>query len=203
MSTLALRQRVLLKTLKARELDSGDAIEGARLQRVAACTAILRETMLWWRQLGLAKVCPLTVAILKRVGRWPDVLIGFVRGTQGSADVGIQAERFLDYLADDGDDLVAAISRTERALRLSATDGSYRAELFWPCNPGPVLDHCLTGAPLDVQARRSEGFHVLIGRTGACSIDWQADSGYVLEQPELAVAKPTAIRTSDAAQPGS
>jgi hypothetical protein len=175
-SKLALRQTVLLKTLKGRELDAGEASESARLRRAAACTAMLRETMLWWRQLGLAQACPLTVAVLQRFGRWPEVLNGFVRDTPGSAQLGIQAGQFLDYVASAGDALIAATATTERALRRSAGDPNYRAELTWPCDPSPVLGHCLAGTPLETAGPRAERYRVTIGRTGACSIEWRADA---------------------------
>ena len=176
MSKLALRQRVLLKTLKGRELDAGEAGEGARLRRAVACTAMLRETMLWWRQLGLAQACPLTVAVLKRFGRWPEAVNGFVRDTPGSAQLGIQAGQFLDHVAGAGDALIAATATTERALRRSASDADYCVELTWPCDPSPVLGHCLGGAPLETAGQPAERYRVTIGRTGACSIEWRADA---------------------------
>jgi len=170
-SDLARRQRVLLKSLKGRPLDRADAGEEARLQRAAACTAMLRETMLWWRQLGISNACPLTVAVLKRAGRWPAILVSFVRDTPGSTYIGIQAEHFLDYLANDGDALTAAVARTERALRSSAADSRYRAEVAWPCDPAPVLNHCLNGTPLDADAGM-QAFNVRIGWSDACSLQW-------------------------------
>jgi hypothetical protein len=99
-----------------------------------------------------------------------------VRDTPGSAYIGVQAECYLDYLADDGDALTSAVARTERALRSSASDSRYRAEVSWPCDPAPVLDHCLNGTPLDTDARMRP-FNMRIGWADVCSMQWlESDS---------------------------
>jgi len=172
-SDLALRQRVLLKTLKGRGFDAGEEAERARLQRASDCVAMLRETMLWWRRLGLSKTCPLSVAVLEQAGLWPQALHDFVRDGRGSAYIGEQADQFLDYLLAYGG-LIASAAATERALRRSAADPAHRARIVWPCDPAPLLGHCTHGAPLPAQAAQRR-FVVRVGGAGPCSIEWRAE----------------------------
>jgi hypothetical protein len=59
--TLALRQRQLLAAVKGR---GGDAARFAEPE-----LALLRETLLWWRRLGITQSCRFTATLLSARGR--------------------------------------------------------------------------------------------------------------------------------------
>lgn len=171
MSGLKSRQRALLATLKGRPLATADCAEARRLERTAHCVDLLREIVLWWRDLGIARACPMTTSMLKASAQFDRMLYAFVRETPGAADLGEQAARFLDYVARSDDALLRSVALTERALRASALDETFRAQIDWPCNPAPTLRHCLHGLP-PTKSRRGR-FVVSVGERGACSLAWR------------------------------
>ena len=108
LETLVVRQRQLLAAVKGRE---GDAARFAKPE-----LALLRETLLWWRRLGITQSCPFIATLLAARGRLEAAVEAFVRDTPGADSIETQRELFLAYAAGDDDPLCAAVAATEAAL---------------------------------------------------------------------------------------
>jgi hypothetical protein len=161
--TLALRQRQLLAAVKGR---GGDAARFAEPE-----LALLRETLLWWRRLGITQSCRFTATLLSARGRLEAVVEAFVRDTPGADSIETQRDLFLAYAAGDADPLCAALAATEAALiaRLQNPDAPSRV-IAWPCDPGPVLAALLRGeAPANSPKRR---FTLTVGPSGGRELAW-------------------------------
>lgn len=84
--TLAVRQRRLLAAVKGRE---GDAARFAKPE-----LALLRETLLWWRMLGITQSCPFSATLLSSRKRLEAAVEAFVRDTPGADSIERQRDLF-------------------------------------------------------------------------------------------------------------
>jgi hypothetical protein len=136
--TLALRQRRLLAAVKGRASD-GERFAAQEL-------ALLRETLLWWRRLGIMQSCRFTPTLLAAQGRLEASVAAFVRDSPGADDIETQRELFLAHAARDEDALCRAVAATEATLlaALENPDQPARA-IAWPRDPGPVFAALLQG----------------------------------------------------------
>jgi hypothetical protein len=162
--TLAMRQRQLLAAVKGR---GGDVARFAEPE-----LALLRETLLWWRRLGITQSCRFTATLLSARGRLEAVVEAFVRDTPGADSIETQRDLFLAYAAGDTDPLCAAMAATEAALiaRLQNPDAPSSA-IAWPCDPGPVLAALLRSeGPADSPNRR---FTLTVGPFGGGGLKWR------------------------------
>ncbi|HWX34490.1 MAG TPA: hypothetical protein VNZ53_44565 [Steroidobacteraceae bacterium] len=165
--TLAVRQRRLLAAVKGRE---DDASRFAKPE-----LALLRETLLWWRRLGITQSCRFTATLLSARGRFEAAVEAFVRDTPGADSIETQRDLFLAYAADDDDPLCAAVAVTEAALieRLQYPDAPPRA-IAWPCDPGPVLAALLHGkGPVDSP---NHAFTLTVGPPSGGGLEWCRES---------------------------
>jgi hypothetical protein len=155
--SLAARQRRLLAALKGRTHGDG--------RFAAPQFALLRETLLWWRQYGIAQSCRFTTALLTAQGRFEDAVAAFVRDTSGADDLETQRELFLAGAQRDPDALCAAVAATEAALlaRCGVHDEA-PIEIPWPQDPAPVFAALLRGEQPPAWPR--EPHTVLVGAAG-------------------------------------
>jgi hypothetical protein len=77
--TLAVWQRQLLAAVKGR---GGDAATFAKPE-----LALLLETLLWWRRLGITQSCRFTATLLSARGRLEAAVEAFVRYTPGADSI--------------------------------------------------------------------------------------------------------------------
>jgi hypothetical protein len=160
---LAQRQRQLLAAVKGRAGSAG--------RFAAPELALLRETLLWWRALGIARSCRFTPALLKAQGRFEDVVAAFVRDTPGADDIETQRELFLAHAQRDPDPLCAALAATEAALlRRQGVHEEAAREIAWPRDPAPVFATLLRGECPPAAA--CDQYTVIVGRTGG-SLGWR------------------------------
>ncbi len=160
---LAQRQRRLLAAVKGRGADAGGFGAGE--------LALLRETLLWWRRLGVTQACRFTATLLGTRHRLDDVVEAFVRETRGADSIETQRDLFLAHVARDSDPLCAAMAMTELALlaRMAISDLPPRV-IAWPRDPGPVLAALLRGQPPPDEVE--EPFVVLVGPASGTGLEW-------------------------------
>jgi len=140
-------QRMMMAAIKDRPVATNlEAIHQLRRSRELA---MLRETMLWWRELGISRCCPFTTAVLNRRGDFQIAVAAFVRETKGSSLLIEQASLFLEFVSTDSDPLVAAVANTEHALIQAKGSDEYEARITWFHEPGAVFDFLLHGTPFD------------------------------------------------------
>ena len=162
--SLAQRQRRLLVAVKGR---GGDTTGFGERE-----LALLRETLLWWRRLGVTQACRLTATLLGAQGRLDATIESFVRDTHGADSVETQRDLFLTHVAHHAEDrLCAAVAATELALfaRL-AKPGTLPRAIAWPRDPGPVLAALLRGR--DPPDGADQPFIVLVGAEGGGGLEW-------------------------------
>jgi hypothetical protein len=159
--TLALRQRLLLAAVKGRASGGGFF--------AAEELALLRETQLWWRRLGIMQACRFTPALLAALGRLEACVAAFVRGAPGADGIEAQRDLFLAYAARDGDALCAAVAATEAALLAARENPSETARaISWPRDPEPVFAALLRGE--QPPQAFSDPFVVTVGPNGR--LEW-------------------------------
>lgn len=110
-------------------------------------SALLGALHRWWRILGLPQTCPYTAAMLNRVGRFGELARGFVANRE-AAQAAEEDLQFLDYVARDGDALIAAVAATEAALiRARREPAMPERRIRWPQDPDPVFAFIERGEP--------------------------------------------------------
>jgi uncharacterized protein len=142
-STLPLRehQRAMRDLIRGRAVADNPYIAAA-----AASTGldVTRDTIRGWQRFRLDRHCRLTAAMLRRRGRYDDVLADVARGAT-SPYIEELSGAFLDAASACGDPLVATIAAFERAL---LRDDATETSVEWPCDPYPILGALLVGAEL-------------------------------------------------------
>jgi hypothetical protein len=159
--TLAQRQRRLLAAVKGRASD-GTWFATEEL-------ALLRETLLWWRRLGIMQACRFTPTLLAVQGRLEASVAAFVRDSPGADGIEAQRDLFLAHAAHDGDVLCAAVAATEAALLAARENSNEPARaILWCRDPEPVFAALLRGE-LPPQAF-GDPFVVTVGPNG--HLEW-------------------------------
>lgn len=149
---LAAEQRALLAMLKDRPIDGSaeplpDPGPMAYLERVRTSHGLgmLRTITSGWLRFDLKRAAPLTSAALVHAGRFEAELARVVCDPKTPSAVDALGRYFAETLVGDGDPLVAAVARTERALILIAQGDRSRHEIAWDRDPAPVLNALLAG----------------------------------------------------------
>ncbi len=147
MMQLEQQQQALLDLLKCRPLSSPED-EYLRSVRDSGGLAMSREVAIWWRSLGLQRNAPHTCGLLKRTGRYDELLDRFYCENAVSPYMEIMAEQFLSPLANDPDSLVACVARFELAVIQAASKPAAEFTIEFDRDPGALLDAIQNGRPL-------------------------------------------------------
>ncbi len=130
-----------------RDLIRGHAVaDDPYIAAAAASTGldVTRDTIRGCQRFRLDRHCRLTTAMLRRRGRYDDVLADVARGAV-SPYIEELSGAFLDAASACGDPLVATVAAFERAL---LRDDANETSVEWPCDPYPILGALLVGAEL-------------------------------------------------------
>lgn len=170
---LATLQRGVRDLVKGRPLPAPLAAD-PYLEEVAGSGRLdlLREIAETWRLVPLRDTCPLTVAVLDRVGLLREELTRFTAGPGLEAHRRTAGHAFLAHVSSSPHELPAAVAGFELAVQRAASAGEAQPVVqHWPCDPLPVLRALLTGQPLGIQrsaphdveiaARLPGGFRVI------------------------------------------
>jgi len=147
MTTLADTQRTLAALVR------GDAIPPPTDPYFAAVAAseglvVTREVIIRWRDLLVREQCPLTTALLLRLGRHAPLL-----NLLGQGEVPLFADElacaYLALMRDDDDPLVTAVASYERALLALLAGAAGPFEITWPCDPEETIGRLERGETLE------------------------------------------------------
>ncbi len=166
MNCLEKQQRSLLALLKRRRVPPQDSDE--YLERVAASKelGLVREIALWWRALGIARNCPNTAELLKRLERFESDIRCFYEQQSPSPYMEEMAIQFLEMLSADSDPVVRVMAAFELAL-LQIDQGDLREFVTeWDRDPGAVFEWLHSGGPLP----KPSGCHRVIVRREDCIV---------------------------------
>jgi hypothetical protein len=114
---------------------------------------VLRDIVASWEAYDVRRACPLTAIALSRTGRLEEA----VRRTSfsgSSAFLESRARLFLDEIAGDGDALIAAVARFERALQDVRRGDARRHVIEWDRDPTVIVNGLLEGRWLADEAPR-------------------------------------------------
>jgi hypothetical protein len=130
-------QRVMLDLIKRRADPPPDPYYG----RLAASRDLVtvRTAALYWLAFQLENRCQLTTTLLKRLGRFDDVVSTFFCQHRTSPHVEARSDGFLVWLQADTDPVVRAVSQFEVAV-LHVKAGCHELhEVLWDRHPDRVL----------------------------------------------------------------
>jgi hypothetical protein len=135
--SLADLQRALARLVRGEPPLSADPYVAA----VAASPqlAVTREVVLWWRAFGVGRTCPLTATLLKRSGAFDAFVGAFVQSVPITPYVEVLGERFLRFVSECSEPLVAAVARFEAAIVALKRSETVEVRVEWPCDPNAVL----------------------------------------------------------------
>ena len=141
------QQRGLLQLLKKRSIS---VHEDDYLTRISDSheLQLAREIAVWWRALGVERNCPQTSLLLKRLGRFEEVLEKFYCDNSTSPYMEEMARQFLTSLSTDTDPLVAAMASFELAIRRMAAGDDEEFVINWDRDPDQVLKALRFNGPL-------------------------------------------------------
>lgn len=152
---LAVLQGGLRDLVKGRPLAPGPAAD-AYLAQVSGSDrlVLVQEIAQTWRLVTLRSCCPLTMALLDRLGLTREEVARF------TSEPGLPEHRrtagrtFLEQVAGSSHPLVAALAGFELAVQTAATAGQDEPPVVqrWPCDPLPVLRALVAGEELGEQA---------------------------------------------------
>ena len=162
---LATHQRSLRSLIK----DDGrfSPVGDPYLEAVAASDGLLavREIVLWWRKLGLARSCVLTTRALRQKGVYDATVRSFVRAHQISPYAEELRQAFLAAMALQPDPLIAAVARFEEAVAGVKRGDAARYEIDWAHDPAAVLAALTREFPLEEERLRGR-FRMVVERDG-------------------------------------
>jgi hypothetical protein len=161
---LARLQRELGRLITSGGGAPDDADPYLRVVAASPRLAILREIVGWWRFYDVRRACPLTAALLERLGRFDEAVFDFVRDRTLSPFVEELAASFLDAMGEDRDRRVAALARFERALlRIQRGDDEVYT-VDWDRNPYAILAQVLDRQPATAVEERPGLYRTVISR---------------------------------------
>jgi uncharacterized protein (UPF0276 family) len=134
-------QRAMRSLLRGQGIASDPYIEVA-----AASTGleVTRDTIRGWRQFRLDRHCRLTAAMLRRRGRYDEVMAA-LDGAAASPYIEELTDAFFEAALRCGDALVTVVAAFERAL---LREDDAESLIDWPSDPYPILGALLQGEPI-------------------------------------------------------
>jgi len=136
MTSLEKQQRGLLALIKHRTVDTDDAW----LRQIAGSKQVdmLAEIALWWRLYQINEQCRYTARLLRRLGRYAEMVKAFFEGNVTSPYVEKLSRDFLTGLSVHPDPLLAAVSTFELAC-LEMPVSAKRWRIVWDREPARVM----------------------------------------------------------------
>jgi hypothetical protein len=142
------RQAALLALVKGRQaVVAGDAW----LERVAGSRELgmIREIALWWRRFQIETQCRFTSRMLKRLGRYDEIVAAYFDTNRTSPFIEELAADFLAYVAETSEaDCVRQVARFERALLRLREAPDEITEICWDRHPVGVIESLEGHGPL-------------------------------------------------------
>jgi len=148
---LAAHQRALLELIANGQTSDHDAY----IDKVATSEGlrVLRDIVASWEAYDVRRACPLTALALSLAGRLEEA-VGRVFFGESSAYLESRALLFLDEISEDGDALIAAVARFERALMAIRRGDPHRHVVEWDRDPTVIVNGLLEGRWLADEAPR-------------------------------------------------
>jgi len=146
MTRLEVYQRGLLDLVKRR----GAPPEDEYLRRVADSDALatVREIAIWWRVFALEAQCRFTSRLLKRLGRFDEMVAWYFNHHLTSPFVEELSDDFLGSLSPHNDALIRATSQFERAFLKVRAGSAQTFEVLWDRHPDLVFVALENGSDL-------------------------------------------------------
>ena len=112
---------------------------------------LLQQSVRFWRLLGIQRGAPLTAALLAKRGLLNLVVDRMIKDALAPRFDSTMAEAFLEYVAKTGDEVAAALARTETALHRVARGDEATHVIEWPIDPSVTLAKVLDPASGDLE----------------------------------------------------
>jgi hypothetical protein len=150
---LAAHQRALHELIENRASTAPAGARDGYIDEVAGSHAlgVLRDIVASWEAYDVRRSCPLTAIALSRSGRLEEA-VRSVSFSLSSAFLESRAMLFLDEIGRDGDALIAAVARFERALMCLRSGDTRRHVIEWNRDPGVIINGLLEGCWLAADA---------------------------------------------------
>jgi hypothetical protein len=145
--TLARYQQSLERALRGRPVDPSDVY--AMRVRSTRQWRLLAESIRFWRRLAIQRGAPMTSTLLLRQGHFHTIVDRLFAERLASPDTATMAEAFLVRVGGMGDDVAAALARTELALQRAARGFDTPYEIDWPIDPIAALANLLDPSRAD------------------------------------------------------
>jgi hypothetical protein len=160
MTQLERHQRGVLALIKNRAITLNDSY----LELVAGSPglAMLREIAIWWRALQLEAQCRFTSRLLKRLGRFDEMVLAYFNSNPSSPFIEELSRDFLDWLRNNRDPLIRAVSQFELAFIQARAGASNGFQIVWDRHPDLVMLALDTGRELPDEDR-DYVYHMEVG----------------------------------------
>ena len=175
---LAAQQRVLLELIENGASGVTAAERDEYIDEVADSHAlrVLRDIVASWEAYDVRRSCPLTAIALSRSGRLEEAVRTVPFG-MSSPFLESRAMVFLDDVGRDGDPLIAAVARFERAVMCVRGGDTRRHAIEWPRDPEVIINGLLEGRWLSDDAPPGRYLTVIAGDVSEPVIEISGPTG--------------------------
>lgn len=160
---LATHQRAMLRLFRATYRLSEDDEPYVRQVAQSRDLQEARGNVLMWRVYVLQRTCPLSFALLQRLGMLRQAIENFIAQCNISPFRETQAPAFLELLSGHADRVIVSVAQFEQALALVRQGDPRSHTINWSVEPAVVLHSLASDLPLPDELPEGD-WHVLVAR---------------------------------------